>query len=385
MKKSTSKKARTAPGVLAVYTGEDLAAAKVGGLPCGWLITDVNGQPMKEPPHPLLAQGKVRYVGEHVAVVIAETLDQARDAAELVEVDYEVLPAVVNAPATRRAGRRSARRGAGQHLLRLGDRRQGGGRRGASPRRAHVTKLEFINNRLIPNAIEPRAAIGDLLARRRRLHALRRQPEPARRAAADDGVRAGPARAQGARDRARRRRRLRLQDLPVRRGRGRHLGGEAAQPPGEVDRGALASPSSRTRTAATTSPPPSWRWTRTASSSRMRVKTTANMGAYLSTFASCVPTILYATLLAGQYTTPLDPLRGDGGVHQHRAGGRLPRRRPARGDLRGRAAGRDRGARDEDRPGRDPPAQLHPPASRTRRRSRCSTTPATTTRRWTRR
>src|SRR2546423_4652139 len=89
-------KAKKAPGVLAVYTGADLAAAKVGGLPCGWLITDVNGQPMKEPPYPPLAQGKVRHVGERVAVVIAESPGQAKDAAELVDIDYQVLPAVVN-------------------------------------------------------------------------------------------------------------------------------------------------------------------------------------------------------------------------------------------------------------------------------------------------
>jgi carbon-monoxide dehydrogenase large subunit len=63
VKSVNAAKAKAAPGVLAVYTGEDIAAAKLGGLPCGWLITDVNGQPMKEPPHPVLAQGKVRYVG----------------------------------------------------------------------------------------------------------------------------------------------------------------------------------------------------------------------------------------------------------------------------------------------------------------------------------
>ncbi|MEN3294787.1 MAG: aerobic carbon-monoxide dehydrogenase large subunit, partial [Burkholderiales bacterium] len=85
------------PGVIAIFTGEDLAADKVGGLPCGWLITDVNGQPMKEPPHPLLCQGKARYVGDAVALVIAETNLQARDAAEFIEVDYEVLPAAVDA------------------------------------------------------------------------------------------------------------------------------------------------------------------------------------------------------------------------------------------------------------------------------------------------
>src|SRR3954462_2947741 len=93
------EKARTAPGVVGIYPGADLAQAKLGSLPCGWLITDVNGQPMKEPPHPCLAQGKVRHVGDPVAVVVAATLEQARDAAELIEVDYEVLDA--NADASR--------------------------------------------------------------------------------------------------------------------------------------------------------------------------------------------------------------------------------------------------------------------------------------------
>ena len=96
--------ARAAPGVVGIFTGADLAAAKVGTLPCGWLITDVNGQPMKEPPHPCLAQGKVRHVGDQVAVVIAETLNQAKDAAALIEVDYDVLPAVVNAADARKPG-----------------------------------------------------------------------------------------------------------------------------------------------------------------------------------------------------------------------------------------------------------------------------------------
>src|SRR5690242_19933949 len=96
--------ALAAPGVIAVLTGEDLAADKVAGVPCGWLITDVDGQPMKEPPHPALAQGKARYVGDQVAVVIAESQQQARDAAELVKVDYEELPAVVRAGEARKKG-----------------------------------------------------------------------------------------------------------------------------------------------------------------------------------------------------------------------------------------------------------------------------------------
>jgi carbon-monoxide dehydrogenase large subunit len=84
--------ANAAPGVSAVFTGADL---QVGGLPCGWLVTSKDGKPMIEPPHPLLAQGKVRHVGDPVAVVVAETLEQAKDAAELIEVSYKTLPAVV--------------------------------------------------------------------------------------------------------------------------------------------------------------------------------------------------------------------------------------------------------------------------------------------------
>jgi carbon-monoxide dehydrogenase large subunit len=83
------------PGVLAVFTGEHLKASGVGGLPCGWGITGKDGLPMKEPPHPALAQGKVRHVGDPVAFVVAETREQAQSAAEAVVVDYDVLPAVV--------------------------------------------------------------------------------------------------------------------------------------------------------------------------------------------------------------------------------------------------------------------------------------------------
>ena len=86
--------AEKAPGVVAVYTSADLAA--LGGLPCGWLIHNKDGSPMREPKHPVLAEGKVRHVGDPVAAVIAETYAQARDAAELIDVDYGELPAVVD-------------------------------------------------------------------------------------------------------------------------------------------------------------------------------------------------------------------------------------------------------------------------------------------------
>ena len=143
-----------APGVLAVFTGEDL---KVGGLPCGWLITDVHGQPMKEPVHPSLAQGKVRYVGDQVAVVIAETLDQAQDAAELVDVNYDVLPAVVDSVKARAKGAPQLHEVAPDntcYVWALGDKAAVDA---AFAKAAHVTKLDLVNNRLIPNAIEPRA------------------------------------------------------------------------------------------------------------------------------------------------------------------------------------------------------------------------------------
>src|SRR5690606_30756680 len=85
-----------APGVLGIYSGKDLAAATIGGLIRGWVPRPRDGTPMTARPHPAPATEKVRYVGDHVAVVIAETLNQARDAAELVAVEYEVLPAVVD-------------------------------------------------------------------------------------------------------------------------------------------------------------------------------------------------------------------------------------------------------------------------------------------------
>src|SRR5436190_10865818 len=84
------------PGVVAVLTGADLAADKIGNLICGWAITSKDGSPMNMGAHPALAQGKVRHVGDQVAVVIAETLNQAKDAAAAIDVDYGVLPAVAD-------------------------------------------------------------------------------------------------------------------------------------------------------------------------------------------------------------------------------------------------------------------------------------------------
>ncbi len=94
--------------MVAVFTGADMAAENIGGLPCGWQIHNKDGSPMAEPPHPVLAVGKVRHVGDPVAVVIAETKQEAKDAAELLDIDYTDLPAVGDL-----AGRRRARRAGG--------------------------------------------------------------------------------------------------------------------------------------------------------------------------------------------------------------------------------------------------------------------------------
>jgi aerobic carbon-monoxide dehydrogenase large subunit len=144
-----------------VFTGEDIAKDKVGGLICGWMIHSKDGSPMKAGPHPALAQGKVRYVGDHVAVVIADTLAEARDAAELITVDYEVLPASVDTATTQAAGKPQVHAEAPNNTVyqwHLGDKAAVDA---AFAGAKHVTKIDLVNNRLIPNAMEPRAAIGE--------------------------------------------------------------------------------------------------------------------------------------------------------------------------------------------------------------------------------
>src|SRR5215471_107568 len=155
--------AQAAPGVTAVFTGVELQAPelKVGGLPCGWLVTSKDGSPMAEPPRPLLAQGKVRHVGDPVAVVIAETYAEAEAAAELIEIDYKELPAVVAMDKAIKPGEPLLFETAPNNLCfdwHLGDRAAVDA---AFSRAHHVTRLELVNNRLVSNPMEPRAAIGE--------------------------------------------------------------------------------------------------------------------------------------------------------------------------------------------------------------------------------
>ncbi len=301
IRKIDTAKAKSAPGVVAIYTADDLTG--VNGLPCGWLITGTDGKPMNEPPHPVLAQGKARYVGDPVALVIAETPNQAKDAAELIDVDYEVLPAVVNIVDALKPGAPQLHDGAPGnkcYTWALGDKAAVDA---AFAKAAHVTKLDIVNNRLIPNAIEPRAAVasysrGDdsytLYVTSQNPHVERLLmtafvlglPEHKVRVIAPDV--------------------------------GGGFGSKIYLYPEET---AMVWASKRVNR------PIKWAAERSESFLAdahgrdhvthaelaldkdgkflaMRVHTTAAMGAYLSTFASCIPTILYATLLAGQYTTP---------------------------------------------------------------------------------
>jgi carbon-monoxide dehydrogenase large subunit len=294
--------AKQAPGVIAIYTGQDLADAKVGGLPCGWLIHSKDGAPMKEPPHPVLAQGKVRYVGEPVALVVADTVLQAKDAAERIQVEYDELPAVVDT--ARAAGAASSVHDdvPGNVCYDWGHGNKDAVD-AAFAKAENVTRLEFVNNRLIPNAMEPRAANAQYTKHddSYTLYVANQNPHVERLL-------------MGAFVLGLPESRLRVIAPDVGGGFGSKIFLYAEET-------ALVWASKRVGRPI--------KWTAERSESflsdahgrdhvttaelatdakgnflAMRVDTVANVGAYLSTFASSVPTILYATLLAGQYKTP---------------------------------------------------------------------------------
>ena len=292
--------ASQAPGVLAVFTGADTAA--VGGLPCGWLITSTDGVPMKEPKHPLLAEGKVRYVGDAVAVVVAETYEEAKAAAALIDVDYEELPAVVD-PASAATAGASVHDEAPDNVCytwAIGDKAATDAQFAAAH---HVTRLTYRNNRLIPNAIEPRAANASYNRSDESytLYVSNQNPHVERllMAAFVLGI---PEH------------KLRVVAPDVGGGFGSKIflyaeetvlvwASKRVNRPIKwtAERSEAFLSDAHGRDHATTA---ELAMDRDGRFLGMRVHTTANLGSYLSTFASSVPTILYATLLAGQYTTP---------------------------------------------------------------------------------
>ena len=155
-----TSEAEAMPGVLAVFTGEDFV--DVGGNPAGWLINSRNGDPMKEPKRPVLAHGKVRHVGDAYAAVIAETEQQARDAAEKINADIKELPAVIDM-ASALSGKNFVHDEIGTNQCYdwgwIEDNREATDK--AIKNAHHVTTLELVNNRLVPNAMEPRCSIAD--------------------------------------------------------------------------------------------------------------------------------------------------------------------------------------------------------------------------------
>ncbi len=158
---SIRRRRKPHPASRAVLTGEDLKADGLGGLICGWMIHSKDGSPMNAGPHPALADGKVRYVGDHVAVIVADTYAEAKSAAELVEVDYEVLSAVVATGEASNGSQPLVHEEIAKNQVfdwEIGDKAAVDA---AIASAHHVTKIDVVNNRLIPNAMEPRAAIGD--------------------------------------------------------------------------------------------------------------------------------------------------------------------------------------------------------------------------------
>jgi aerobic carbon-monoxide dehydrogenase large subunit len=296
--------AAKAPGVVAVFTGADMTADNVGGLPCGWLIHSKDGSPMKEPPHPVIAVDKVRHVGDPVAVVVAEMKQAAKDAAELINIDYQELPAVALMRDAIAPGAPLVHDDAPGNICydwHIGDKAVV---HAAFAKAAKVVKLELTNNRLIPNAMEPRAAVGDfdphsgeftLYTTSQNPHVIRllmgafvlHIPENKLRVVAPD----------------------------VGGGFGSKIYHYAEEAIVTWAAGKLKRPV---------------KWTAERGESFMsdahgrdhdtvaemaldaqgiflglRVSTLANMGGYLSTFAPSIPTYLYATLLAGVYRTPV--------------------------------------------------------------------------------
>ncbi len=292
------------PGVLRIFTAEDFA--EVGGVPCGWEVTDRHGAPMQEPKHPILAEGKVRHVGEPIAAVVAETEAQARNAAEAIGLDIDELPAVIDMKAALAEGATKVHDDLSSNLCYDWGfvEENKAAVEEAFANAAHVTTLDLVNNRLIPNAMEPRVAIGDydrssdestLYTTSQNPHVIRLLmgafvlgiPEHKLRVVAPD------------------------------------VGGGFGSKIFHYQEEAFC-----TFAAKALNRPVKWTSTRSEAFisdahgrdhvtkiqlaldadnnfTALRTDTYANMGAYLSTFAPSVPTWLHGTLAAGNYKTPL--------------------------------------------------------------------------------
>jgi carbon-monoxide dehydrogenase large subunit len=156
--------AKSAPGVLAVYTHDDIAAAGLGTLPNNLPVKSRDGSPLIKPPRPVLANGRVRHIGEPIAAVIAESVAQARDAVELIELDITPRPAVTGLDAAVSGDAPILHDEAAGNVcldFQTGD---AAATTAAFETAAHVTRLRLVNNRCFVSAMEPRAALADFEA-----------------------------------------------------------------------------------------------------------------------------------------------------------------------------------------------------------------------------
>jgi carbon-monoxide dehydrogenase large subunit len=303
IKRIDTATAAAMPGVVRIFTAADLAG--IGGLPCGWQVTDRQGKPMLEPKHPVLADGKVRHVGDPIAAVVAETLEQARDAAEAIEVDIDELPAVIDMKSAV-AGGPLVHDELGSNLCYdwgfVEENRAAVDE--AIRNAAHVTTLTLVNNRLVANPMEPRVAVGDfeahsgmhtLYTTSQNPHVIRLLmgafvlgiPESKLRVVAPDVGGGFGSKIYHYAEEAMVTFAAKELKRPVKWTASRS---EAfisdAQGRDHLTKVELALDKDNNFTA-------------------LRCETYANMGAYLSTFAPCIPTWLHGTLLAGNYRTPL--------------------------------------------------------------------------------
>ncbi|TPJ38702.1 xanthine dehydrogenase family protein molybdopterin-binding subunit [Mesorhizobium sp. B2-5-13] len=303
IKKIDVKTAQGMPGVIGVLTGKELKADGIGNLICGWMIHSKDGSPMKMGAWSPLAVDKVRYVGDAVVVVVAETKGQARDAAEAVDITYKELKAVVDATKAFEKGAPQVHAEAENNLIfdwEIGDAKATDT---AIKAAAHVTRMKIVNNRLVPNAMEPRAALGhyDKAEDHYTCWTTSQNPHVAR-LVMSAFYNVAPEN------------KLRVIAPDV----GGGFGSKIYIYPEEI---VCLWASKKTGV------PVKWVADRTESFltdahgrdhvstvemafdknnriTGLKVDTIANLGAYMSLFSSCVPTYLYATLLSGQYDIP---------------------------------------------------------------------------------
>ena len=291
-----------APGVVAVFSGADMAADRIGPMRALWAIKGIDGRPMAEPPRWALARQYVRHVGEPVAVVIAQTREQAVDAADLIEIGYETLPAIVDAREASAPKATQLHDGVPGNICFRWARGDEAAVRGALQTAAHVTRIDLVNNRLIGAAIEPRAvlAAADAASEKLTLYSSTQVPHHIRRYVAEQlGLAEGS---------------IRVIAPDV----GGGFGYKGKHYPEET---IIAWAARRLRR------PVKWVSSRSESFisdnqgrdhlthaelaldaqgcfQALRVETIANLGAYVSTFGAAIPSAIYTALLAGVYRTP---------------------------------------------------------------------------------